>query len=45
MALRRSPYRFSVRDYERMAESGILAEDARIELIEGEITVMRELSG
>jgi Uma2 family endonuclease len=34
------PYRFSVDDYHRMA-AGILTEDARVELIEGEIIAMR----
>ena len=34
-------WRFSVRDYDRMLESGILNEDDRVELIDGEV---RELS-
>ncbi|WP_331068221.1 Uma2 family endonuclease [Steroidobacter sp.] len=35
-----SPYRFSVEQYYRMAEVGLLARDARTELIEGEICDM-----
>jgi len=33
-------YLFSVEDYHRMAEAGILGEDERLELIEGEIVAM-----
>jgi len=33
-------YRFSVADFYRMAETGILREDARVELIDGEIVPM-----
>ncbi len=36
-------YRFSVEDYHRMAEAGILSEDAHVELIEGEIVTMSPL--
>ena len=32
--------RFTVREYERMIEAGILAEDDRVELIEGDILTM-----
>lgn len=35
-----SPYRFSVEQYYRMAEVGVLAPEARTELIEGEICDM-----
>jgi hypothetical protein len=33
-------WRFTVRDYHRMGETGILHEDDRVELIEGEIVEM-----
>lgn len=33
-------YKFTVDDYYRMAEAGILEQDARVELIEGEIVMM-----
>lgn len=33
-------HRFSVRDFDRMGEAGILGEDDRVELIEGEIVEM-----
>ncbi|MEI6357838.1 MAG: Uma2 family endonuclease, partial [Verrucomicrobiota bacterium] len=32
-----SPHRFTVEDFHRMAETGVLAPDARVELLEGEI--------
>ncbi len=35
-----SRYRFSVLDYHRLAEVGILNEDSRVELIEGELVKM-----
>jgi len=35
-----SPYRFTVKDYYRMLEAGILTEDDRVELIRGEIRTM-----
>lgn len=37
------PYRFSVADYERMGEVGILHEDSCVELIGGEIVTMSPL--
>ena len=39
-AVRVARHRFSVGDYHRMAEVGILGEDDRAELIEGEIIEM-----
>lgn len=40
MASEVARYRFTVADYERMIESGILTEDTRVELIAGEIVEM-----
>jgi Uma2 family endonuclease len=37
MTIRRVPHRFTVPEYERMVALGILKEDARVELIRGEI--------
>jgi Uma2 family endonuclease len=39
----RPRHRFTVEDYHRMAEAGILGEDDRVELIEGEIVEMPPL--
>jgi Uma2 family endonuclease len=33
-------YRFTIRDYHRMGEAGILHEDSRVELVEGELVTM-----
>lgn len=38
-------YRFSVGAFHRMAEAGILTEDERVELIEGDITRMSTVGG
>lgn len=40
MAVELNRYRFTRADYHRMAETGILARDARVELIDGEIIEM-----
>ncbi len=40
MAVQPKRYRFTTADYHRMAEAGILHEDSRVELIEGEIVEM-----
>ena len=40
MATARTSYRFTVDDFHRMADAGIFTEDDRVELLEGEITVM-----
>jgi Uma2 family endonuclease len=40
MAISTARHQFTVADYHRMAEAGILDEDARVELIEGEIVDM-----
>ena len=39
-----SRFRFTVQQYHRMIESGILYEDDRIELIEGELTTMTPIN-
>ena len=36
-SVERARHRFSVEEYQRMGESGIFGEDARVELIRGEI--------
>jgi Uma2 family endonuclease len=40
MAVELNRYRFTVEEYDRMAEAGIFDEDSRVELIEGEIVEM-----
>lgn len=40
MAVQLVTYRFTVKDYHRMAEAGIFQEDDRVELLEGEIVEM-----
>ena len=40
MAVRLPTHRFTVADFERMIEAGILTEDDRVELIEGEVVEM-----
>lgn len=44
MSVRLSRYRFSVADYHKMAEAGILREDERVELIRGEIINKAKIS-
>lgn len=36
----RPRYRWTITDYHKMAETGLLAEDSRVELIEGEVVKM-----
>ncbi|MBV9281129.1 MAG: Uma2 family endonuclease [Chloroflexi bacterium] len=45
MAIEPSHRRFTVRDYHRMAEVGILTEDDHVELIDGEIVQMTPIGG
>jgi Uma2 family endonuclease len=45
MALPLPRHRFTVADYHQMATAGILAEDDRVELIEGEIVDMAPIGG
>ena len=40
MAVELRRYRFTTTEYDRMAEAGVLGEDDRVELIEGEILEM-----
>ena len=40
MALQLTRHRFTIADYHRMAEAGVLGEDDRVELIDGEIFEM-----
>jgi Uma2 family endonuclease len=44
MSIQLERHRFTVEEYHRMAEAGILKEDARVELIEGEIYEMTPIS-
>lgn len=45
MAIEPAHYRFTIRDYHRLAEVGILTEDDRVELIDGEIIQMTAVGG
>ena len=45
MAIEPVHYRFTARDYHRMHEVGILAEDDRVELIDGEIVQLTVAGG
>jgi Uma2 family endonuclease len=40
-----STYRFSVEDYHRLVDAGILGEDDRVELLDGDLVVMAPISG
>src|SRR5439155_445568 len=43
MAVQIQRYRFTTADYHRLAEAGILGEDDRVELIEGELIAMNPI--
>ena len=45
MAVAMPTHRFTVDEFERMIEAGVLAEDARVELIRGEIVEMSPIGG
>lgn len=40
MTVKARKYRFTVEDYHKLAQAGVLSEDSRVELIEGEIIEM-----
>jgi|SRR5216683_3792211 len=44
MAVRPQPHLFTVEEYYRMAQTGILGEDDRVELIKGEVVEMTPIS-
>ena len=43
MAVQLERYRFTTAEYHRLAEAGILGEDDRVELIEGELIAMNPI--
>lgn len=43
MAAEPRPYRFTMDEFEQMGAAGILSDDARVELIDGEIIEMRPI--
>ena len=40
-----STYRFTVEDYHRLVDAGVLGEDDRVELLDGDLVVMAPISG
>jgi Uma2 family endonuclease len=40
-----STYRFSVEDYHRLVDAGVLGKDDRVELLDGDLLVMAPISG
>lgn len=44
MVVQRTPHRFSVEEYNKMGQIGILSEDDRVELINGEVVNMAPIS-
>ena len=45
MAVQLTRHRFTTADYHRMAEAGILGEDDRVELIDGEVLQTSPIGG